>query len=440
MAGRETADIVFCMDASGSMQPTFKGVREHVLELLESLKADCQRDWDVRFDFLAYNTAMNCNGKDGMKFHTVGCRGISVLDGLYRSPRDANGGATSGFFTRDVNAFRAALGRVKCEGDEMTAVALDMAADFPFRDAATCHRVIILLTDEKMEDGLNTGKAETKLMDLARKMQDRRIALYMITPQSDMYDTLSQIDKCEWTVVDSNSDGLRSVDFSKLMQSIGKSVSVSQTSASAVTDPSPLFNEGSWTDRGDFVLTDMGSGRRSGGTINITDCKEGAALDMSEPLSWIKAKLIWNTPVDLDLHAFVRRTNGDECHIYFGNPQEAHLELDDDQGVGDVVDSENGNEENLTCRTLKGVDKILFATKIFNEEGCFSDYKGRVEVSTSNRAQARIVVDMRSQENLTWCVIAMLDNSNPSQPWMYPVNKVVEDDPEVGSAMWRPGR
>lgn len=259
MAGRETADIVFCMDASGSMSPTFEGVRDHVFELLESLKADVQRSWNVRFDFLAYNTAYDCDGKAGMTFKTVGKTNMEVLDGLYRSSYDSNGGSSSGFFTSDVDRFRAALSEVSCDGDEATAVALDMAADFPFRDATTCHRVIILLTDEEMETGTSVQESDSKLVALARKIQDRRIVLYMITPQSDMYDTLSQIDKCEWTVVNDESNGLSNVDFGKLMQSIGKSVSVSQTSTSSSIGPKPLFNEDGWTGDDECVLTDMES-------------------------------------------------------------------------------------------------------------------------------------------------------------------------------------
>ncbi len=257
MAGRQTADIVFCMDASGSMSPTFEGVRSHVFELLDSLKADPQYSWDVRFDFLAYNTAYNCRGRAGMTFGTVGKKNIEVLDGLYRSSCDANGGSSSGFFTKDLNAFRSALQEWECRGDETSAPAIDMAADFPFRDATTCHRVIILFTDERMEDGTDVHGSTRKLTELAHKIQDRRIALYMITPQSDMYDILSQIDKCEWTVVNDASNGLSTVDFSKLMQSIGKSVSVSQTSACSSIGPKPLFNEDTWSSHDGCVLTDM---------------------------------------------------------------------------------------------------------------------------------------------------------------------------------------
>lgn len=251
MAGRATADIVFCMDASGSMGPTFDGVRNHVFELLDSLASDGQRPWDVRFDFLAYSTAYNCAGKAGFVFKTVERSNMEVVDGLYRTP------GAPGFFTRDVEKFKAELGTVECQGDETTAVALDMAADFPFRDAATCHRVVILLTDEPLETGNAAAETAPKLMELARKLQDRRIALYMVTPQSEAYDTLSQIDRCEWTAVDAQSDGLRSVDFRKLMQCIGKSVSVSQTAASASSGPMPLYGEAGWTDTSDCVKSDF---------------------------------------------------------------------------------------------------------------------------------------------------------------------------------------
>ena len=257
MAGRETADIVFCMDASGSMSPTFEGVRNHVFELLDSMRADLQRSWDVRFDFLAYKTAYDCDGKAGMVFDTIKKKNMEVIDGLYRSSVDANGGSSSGFFTSDVNVFRTALQRVECDGDETSAPAIDMAADFPFRDASTCHRVVILFTDERMEDGTSVQESNSKLAALATKLQDRGIMLYMVTPRSDMYDTLSQIDKCEWIVVGDDSNGLADVDFSKVMQTIGKSVSVSQTRKGAAAGPRPLFNEAGWTDGGECIKTDM---------------------------------------------------------------------------------------------------------------------------------------------------------------------------------------
>ena len=102
-----------------------------------------------------------------------------------------------------------------------------------------------------------------------------------------------------------------------------------------------------------------------------------------------------------------------------------------------ALDRPEGNEENIRCRSLNGIDRILFATKIFNEEGCFSDYNGSVEVTTSNPRQPMINVNMQSYENKTWCVIAMLDNSDPRAPRVFPINQVMSDDPDVNDPRWR---
>ena len=245
MAGRQTADIVFCMDASGSMSNAFSGVRNHVNKMLESIKSDLQMQWDVRFDFLAY-----ANTSSTMKLCTVNYAGRDVIDALY------NGGAKKGlfgfrqgpaedFFTSDISKFEQELGKIECEWDEATGLALDIAADFPFRDSATCHRVVVLLTDEPIDDGKFVQITNDKIMDLARKYQERKIALFMVTPPCPVFDTLSQIDKCEWTIDESH--GLENIDFAKLMQTIGKSVSISQTSQGGVGSVRPLFNEKSWS-------------------------------------------------------------------------------------------------------------------------------------------------------------------------------------------------
>jgi len=244
MAGRQTADIVFCMDASGSMNNAFSGVRNHVNKMLESIKSDLQTQWNVRFDFLAY-----ANTGSAMKLHTVNHAGRDVIDALY------NGGAKKGlfsfrqgptadFFTSDLGKFEQELGKIECECDEATGLALDIAADFPFRDSATCHRVVVLLTDEPVDDGKFVQMTNDRIMDLAQKYQERKIALFMVTPPCPVFDTLSQIDKCEWTIDESR--GLENIDFAKLMQTIGKSVSISQTSQGGAGAVCPLFNEKSW--------------------------------------------------------------------------------------------------------------------------------------------------------------------------------------------------
>lgn len=241
MAGRQTADIVFCMDASGSMDNAFNGVRNNVFKLIDGLKTNLQIQWDVRFDFLAYS-----NGSHTMRMQTLNYKGKDVLDKLYNSKLsfNSNFGASNDFFTTDVGKFKDKLSEVKCNGDEATLLALDIAADFPFRDASSCHRTVILFTDEPVDRGTCVKQTTSKVMELAKKYQDKKIALFMVTPNCDVFDTLSQIDKCEWTVDESSS--LKDLDFSKFLEGIGKSVSVSQNAISAVNDVKPLYNESAW--------------------------------------------------------------------------------------------------------------------------------------------------------------------------------------------------
>lgn len=243
MAGRQTADIVFCMDASASMRPAFDGVRDHVMALSDALKGDANTAWDVRYEFVAYSTR---NKGAYCTLKTVNLDTKGVLDSVYRSGANASSGV--GLFTNKVEVFKSALSSVACNGDEAPAFALDVAADFPFRPASSCHRVIVLMTDEPMEHGTNIQAMREHLEDIAVKIQDRKIALYMVTPASNMYDLLSQIDRCEWTVVTDGEKGLADMNFDKLLSGIGKSVSVSSMqSIDKPIIPAPLYNEPNWT-------------------------------------------------------------------------------------------------------------------------------------------------------------------------------------------------
>lgn len=244
MAGRETADIVFCIDASESMRPAIDGVRDHVVGLLRELQSDPQRTWDVRFDFLTQGVGFQ-NGSPVYMLKSVLSEGLPLTDSIYHPTSSLNQGP-SGFFTRDIDLFRQRLDSVECRGDEEMALALDIAADYPFRDAATCHRVVVLLTDEPIETGVQPEKAGGLIGALAQKLQQKRIMLFMVTPSSESYDALSQVDRCEWKVIQRSDTGLSTVDFSKLMVSIGKSVSVAQTGPSATDGVHPLFGQEGW--------------------------------------------------------------------------------------------------------------------------------------------------------------------------------------------------
>ena len=74
-----------------------------------------------------------------------------------------------------------------------------------------------------------------------------KVLLFIVAPESAIYDQLSQVDKSEYEVLSSKNDGMANVDFSKLLAAIGKSVSVSnlQETRPPVVERG-LFGQASW--------------------------------------------------------------------------------------------------------------------------------------------------------------------------------------------------
>jgi len=163
----------------------------------------------------------------------------ALLKGLYK-------GTEGRFFTKDITVFQNALGEVRTGDNESPFVALDCALDLPWRRTAECHRVVILFTDEPVEGG-NRQEESRRLRDaIVEKLHRLKVLLYLITPASEGFEYLAGVDKCEWTVVD-GGDGLKSVEFGKLLGDIGKSVSVSQSNGIApVTVTRALFGQDRW--------------------------------------------------------------------------------------------------------------------------------------------------------------------------------------------------
>ena len=249
MTTRGVADVVFCLDASGSMQPCIDGVRRHILDFLSGIKSNAQVSWDLRLDFVAYAanrltrplrgplTIDVANAKH-LAHSSVYC--AELLGPLYL-------GGQGRFFTSDIEVFRAALERVETDGDEASLIALDFALDFPWRDARTCHRAVILMTDEPFESGTRRDQQKATLALLIRKIQQLRVMLFLIAPDSPVYNELAQVDRSEYEVVE-GGDGLASVDFERALAYIGKSISVSQLQGSA-TEEKPsraLFDQTTW--------------------------------------------------------------------------------------------------------------------------------------------------------------------------------------------------
>ncbi len=239
MAGRNCADIVFCIDASGSMQPAIDAVRENISRLLQGLTQSKEQgySWDVRFDFLAFH-----NNREGIhSFRTVRTNAVALQKALYLDQDDTP------FFTRDVQEFCRALAGVKAVDEEKQLLALDFAMDFPWRPSSDCHRVVVLLTDEGIETALAPEDQKAHIPALVKKLMEKRIKLFIIAPESEGFYQLAEADRCEYTDLEPGvANGLREVDFSKMLETIGKSVSVSQTYDGGHSAPEPLFGQMAW--------------------------------------------------------------------------------------------------------------------------------------------------------------------------------------------------
>lgn len=150
----------------------------------------------------------------------------------------------------------------------------------------------------------------------------------------------------------------------------------------------------------------------------------------------IQAKLIWTKPVDLDLHAFYKTKEGLFGHIYYDNLGSFYeppcIKLDADAGVDDTG---GDNEENIEIKSLSHIEAVLIATNIYRKFGFFSlgdnfaKYDGKVILETDLGDHIEVPLD--SEEKGKWCVIAKIDNSNPSDPHVININKVQKSEPSI---------
>ena len=233
MSTSKTADIVFCIDASTSMKPCFSMLQKSIGSMMAGLTGG-QSTWDVRFEFIAHSASPN-----GVVRH-MSVFNEGAIDAIY-------GESQAKFFTDAMDVFTRRLAAIEMVGDEAPLIALDTALDLPWRDAAKCHRVVILLTDEPFEDGVFIDGQRDKLPQIVKKVQDLKVLLFIVAPQSAVFDELSQVDKSEYEVLNSKNDGMQNVDFTKLLSAIGKSVSVSnlQETKPPVVERG-LFGQASW--------------------------------------------------------------------------------------------------------------------------------------------------------------------------------------------------
>ena len=177
----------------------------------------------------------------------------------------------------------------------------------------------------------------------------------------------------------------------------------------------------------------------------ITLKKKGDSADI--PVKNLIATLSWTAAVDLDLYAFYRAKMaikskggflgfggvkpGQEGKSFYGSRGKLNkfpwMQLDQDSGVGDQGGT---NEENLRIVNLDEIDHILIVANIFNKPNAdFSSYDGKVTIKTDS--DRRFEIPLTATTGGNWCVVARIDNTNPTNTRLINVNKVQSEEPTI---------
>lgn len=232
-------DVVFCLDASGSMAPCIDGVRRNIGAFLDGLVSDANRKIDCRLDFLAHS----CDESGSLVRSTsLRLQGLDLIGALYG--QKTNPGA---FFTTDSAEVRAALNNVDVYGDEAMLVALDMCLDYPWRPREGCHRVVVVLTDEPLESNAEAKRQRKMIGAMIEKIHALGVMLFLVGPESAGFNELAEADKSQYRRVAQSLDGLGSLDFARVLAHIGKSVSVASLQGTPDTSvKKALFGQDAW--------------------------------------------------------------------------------------------------------------------------------------------------------------------------------------------------
>ena len=225
-------EIVFVIDASESMRPCFEGLAANLDQIVQPLQGF---NFKVRL------------GLVGMSVGKSGCGGkvfqVTTLAGGYNTVYPAS----PNLFTEDGEAFSAKLRSLELSGDEHHLIALDFALDFPFGPLETTRRVVALFSDEKVEDGLVCEEEMKKIPELLTKLMARRIMLFAALPGSPALEALATVDRCQVEPVQ-GGDGLASVNFSKLLGQMAKSISGASLQGAEDPYQKAVFGQDKWQD------------------------------------------------------------------------------------------------------------------------------------------------------------------------------------------------
>jgi hypothetical protein len=217
------ADIVFCIDATGSMGPCIESIKNGIDKFALSLQTKAEVNYILRL--IAYRDLHDPSAKDDPPW-------------VFTT------------FTPSTEEFRRHLSSIKAEGGgdyrgaESTLDALYYAIHSEWRPPEIkAHKTIILLTDDNTHLSLHPSTYRRMDNDIYRVIQDfqtlRHIMLFMVAPDYPAYRTIQQSMRAAVTVPDQSIyshfvppgderyEGLKGVEWDALLQMLGETISQS---------------------------------------------------------------------------------------------------------------------------------------------------------------------------------------------------------------------
>ena len=223
-------ELVFVLDASESMRPCFEGLANNLQQVVNPLQT---LGLKVRLGFIAMRVG-NATGGGGM----FGSASIKCSSNSF--PFIASG--DQGLFTEDNALFSSKMRALELGGDEHQLLALDCALDFPFGPMVNTRRVVAMFSDEKIEDGFSGAAVVEKIPAIVTKIMARRIQFFAALPSSPALEALGSADCAQIEPVQ-GGEGLASVNFSKLLGQMAKSISCASLQAGPENYQKGLFGQ-----------------------------------------------------------------------------------------------------------------------------------------------------------------------------------------------------
>lgn len=218
------ADIVVCIDSTGSMAPVIDNLKREIHRFVTDLENPPEQglqpvDWRLK---------------------VIGFRDL-LVDSEPWVNRHAPLATTESEARTQVDALEAEGG-----GDEPES-ALDAiwvaAAETKWRPS--CTRVVVLFTDASTHltlhpDTVAAGAVGNDASTVAQALVEKGCSLHAWAPHGPAWDTLSSVPRVKFNSLDHAGDGLSSVDFTQLMLDLRKTVSQTASQALGGTATIPL--------------------------------------------------------------------------------------------------------------------------------------------------------------------------------------------------------